>query len=112
MGAACACACACSVDRIFGADRKTDRQNRSLHRNLRAYAQLDPSLAYCEAIGLIAGESISQKLTRRPDLFVFRHTLARNQGCTRSLRISHSMYSIVATTCGLTTGSMHSLSPA
>ena len=39
------------------------------------------------------------------------HTLAINRGCMRPLRISHSMYCIVPTTCGLTIGSMHSLSP-
>ena len=44
-----------TVDRMFGSDRLADRQNRALHRVLRAYAQVDPALKYCEAIGLVAG---------------------------------------------------------
>jgi hypothetical protein len=44
-----------TVDRMFGSDRLADRQNRALHRVLRAYAQVDPTLKYCEAIGLVAG---------------------------------------------------------
>jgi hypothetical protein len=44
-----------TVDRMFGSDRLADRQNRALHRVLRAYAQIDPTLKYCEAIGLVAG---------------------------------------------------------
>ena len=43
------------VDRMFGSDRMADRQNRALHRVLRSYAQIDPTLKYCEAIGLVAG---------------------------------------------------------
>jgi hypothetical protein len=39
-------------------------------------------------------------------------TPAINEGCTRSLRISHSMYCIVPTTCVFYTGSLHSLSAA
>jgi hypothetical protein len=39
-------------------------------------------------------------------------TPAINEGCTRSLRISHSMYCIVPTTCVFDAGSLHSLSPA
>ena len=39
-------------------------------------------------------------------------TPAINKGCTRSLRISHSVYCVVPSTCASTIGSMHSLSPA